>query len=145
MRNFMKFFVLAIFVTCVLFTDCKKKEIQGPKGEPGTPGTGGNSNIISTSVFTVADSQWKADTAADYMFVSLDFPEITQKVADNGAVKVYIQTGTNWTDLPYVKGDLFTQFGFETGRLFLTYINIEGGLPGPPATANYRMVILSEQ
>src|SRR5689334_19591851 len=90
----------------LLFVACKK-EVAGPKGEPGTPGGGGNSNIASTSVFPVTTSQWVVDTVANCLKVSLSFPVLTKSIVDGGGVKVYVRTGNTWTELPYVTGDLF--------------------------------------
>lgn len=138
------FVLLTLVTVCFLFANCKKQEIQGPKGDPGTPGGGGNSDISSSTVFTVTNSQWQKDTANDCLTVSLSFSSLTKHVVENGAVKVFRQDGTVWSELPYTTGDLFTQFGFSEGVLYLKYINIEGGIPTAPADANYRMVILSQ-
>src|SRR5688572_27146418 len=109
---------------CIIVTACKKKEIPGPKGEPGDPGGGGNTTVTSTAVFAVASSQWKVDSIADCMKATLDFPQITKEVISTGAVKVFIQKDAAfldpaWTELPFVQGDLFTQFGFDEGHLYL--------------------------
>jgi len=129
----------------ILFTACKKQEIQGPKGDPGDPGIGGNANIVSTNTFIVNSASWVADSAAEILKVTISFAELTQSVVDKGGVKVYRQTGTVWSELPLTTTDLFTQFGFDVGNLYLNYINIEGGIPNtPPPTGRYRMVILSE-
>lgn len=131
-----------LLVATVFFTNCKKEEIKGPQGDPGTPGGGGNSDISSSSVFTVTNGQWQTDTVEDCLKVSLSFSSLTKKVVEQGSVKVYRQDATAWAELPYTTGDLFTQFGFAEGVLYLKYINIEGGIPTAPADASYRMVIL---
>lgn len=129
----------------ILFTACKKEEIQGPKGDPGDPGIGGNANVVSTNTFIVNSASWVADSVAECLKVTISFPSLTQAVVDKGGVKVYRQTGTVWSELPIATSDLFTQFGFDVGNLYLNYINIEGGIPGsPPPTERYRMVIVSE-
>lgn len=139
--------LLATLFIClgISFTGCKKKEIQGPKGEPGDPGIGGNANITSTNTFVVNSSQWVADTVNATQNVTLNFSELTQSVVDKGSVKVYKLEGTVWYELPFDTGDLITQFGFDVGHLYLSYINIEGSpAPPAPATARYRMVIISQ-
>ncbi len=137
-----KLAVALVVILGIAFTACKKKEIQGPKGDPGDPGIGGNANIVSTSTFVVNSAAWEADSVNESLKVTLNFTELTQNVVDNGSVKVYRQEGTVWSELPITTSDLFTQFGFDVGKLYLNYINIEGGIPGAaPATAKYRMVI----
>lgn len=128
----------------LLLSACKKKEIQGPKGDPGTPGGGGNADLTSSTIFSVTSNQWEADTVADYLKVVMTFTAITKDVVDNGAVRVFIRDGSGWADLPSVKGDLITQFGFEENKLTLKYVNIEGGLPAPPVSTGFRMVIHSK-
>lgn len=131
-------------VFAILFTACKKKEIQGPKGEPGDPGVGGNANITSTNTFVVNTGSWTPDSAASAQKVTLNFSEITQEVVDKGSVKVYMQDGTPWAELPWNLGDLIMQYGFDAGHLYLSYNNIEGGAPpAAPATARFRLVIVS--
>lgn len=148
MKKTITFITLTAAFICafgILFTACKKGEIQGPKGDPGANGIGGNANVVSTNTFIVHTSLWVADSAAECYKVTISFPTLTQSVVDKGGVKVYRQTGTVWSELPIATSDLFTQFGFDVGNLYLNYINIEGGMPGtPPPTDRYRMVIVSE-
>lgn len=127
-----------------IISACAKKEIKGPQGDPGTPGGGGNASISSSTVFQITSLQWKADTPSVSLKVSVNSTLLTKEVVERGAVKVYMQLGSAWAELPYDSGDLFMQYAFQEGSLTLNYINIEGGFPAAPATANYRMVILSE-
>ncbi len=138
-----KWLVVAIAFTFVMAA-CAKKEIKGPQGDPGTPGGGGNASISLSTVFQITSLQWKADTPSVSLKVSVNSTLLTKNVVERGAVKVYIQMGSSWAELPYDSGDLFMQYAFQEGSLTLNYINIEGGFPAAPATANYRMVILSE-
>jgi len=143
------FFILALFALGLMISSCKKKEITGPKGEAGDQGIGGNANISGSTVFTITSSEWVVDTAANCRRVNISMPQITKDVISHGAVKVYMQSPPTfsdaaWTELPFVKGDLFTQFGFEQGRLYLDFINIEGPVVGPPATNVFRLVIINE-
>ena len=139
-----KLFLSLVTVFFMLISACTKKEIKGPQGDPGTPGAGGNATISSSAVFLITSSLWKVDSASSSLKVSINSALLTKDVVDKGAVKVYLQMGTAWAELPYDSGDLFMQYGFQEGILSLNYINIEGGFPSAPANANYRMVILSE-
>ena len=126
MKKITTFITLTAAFICafgILFTSCKKEEIQGPKGDPGANGIGGNANVVSTSTFIVNTSSWVADSAAECYKITLSFPVLTQSVVDKGGVKVYRQTGTVWSELPIATSDLFTQFGFDVGNLYLNYIN----------------------
>src|ERR1044072_9106107 len=114
---------ILVFSLGLLFTACKKKEIQGPQGDPGTPGGGGNANISST-VFAVNTSQWSIDTIENCRKATIGFTALTKEVVEKGAIKVYVQTATTWAELPFNMGDLFTEYGFDEGHLYLKYINI---------------------
>lgn len=135
--------LLLILMFCVaLAPGCKKKEIQGPKGEPGTPGGGGNTGISTSEIVTIGTSQWlpNGDSSAwEYTLVS---DLVTQEVMDKGVVKVYVKRGSSWTELPNTQGDLFTQFSFKTGSITLTFMDIHGGLPSRPATTDYRILTI---
>lgn len=135
-------------LTCIfglLITNCKKEEIPGPKGEPGTPGGGGNSNISASETFTVASSDWVTDSAKFGRKVTLNYAGITKDVVEKGSVKMYMKMGSTWAELPYTQGDFVTQFGFDEGHLYLEFINIEQvGMPAPPTTTSYRVVILTQ-
>ena len=139
--HFAKKSFLVLIVLSTLFTACKKEEIQGPKGEPGTPGGGGNASISSGDVFTIGSANWlpNADSSAWQVVISSTL--ITQSIVDKGVVKVFQQKGSSWWELPYTEGDLFTQFGFQTGSVTLTFMDIHGGLPTKPATTNYRISV----
>jgi hypothetical protein len=131
-------------VGLIYFTACKKQEIQGPQGDPGTPGGGGNSSISSKKEFTVNSNDWSKDTIEMCWKIVLDMPAITQEVADNGAVKVFVKDKGIWTELPFTSGDLFTQFAFETGKLYLKYINIEGQISFAAPSGSYRMLTYTQ-
>jgi|GEM_PF-3556441 len=143
-KRSLKQIVLLICVLSTLCTGCKKKEIQGPKGEPGTPGGGGNASISSSNIFLIASTQWTVNADSSGWLTSINSALITQDVVDKGAVKVYVFRYSSWWELPYTEGDEFTQYGFKTGMVNLTLSDIHGGLPPKPVTTDYRLVILSE-
>lgn len=138
------FFLLFVIFMSALVVSCKKEEIQGPKGEPGTPGGGGNATISNSSIFTIATTQWKAKADSSGWETSLTSDLITQAVAEKGAVKVYELVEDTWWELPFTQGDLFTQFGFVAGKVDLEFVDIHGGLPPRPETTSYRLVVFSE-
>src|SRR5687768_15883550 len=100
----MRLSMLLICALGLLLSACEKKEIQGPKGDPGDRGGGGNSSISSTSVFTVTSSQWAVDSVAECRQATINFSSLTNDVVETGAVKVYVQQGTTWVELPFTRG-----------------------------------------
>lgn len=138
-------FAIFICITGFLFSNCNKKEIQGPQGEPGTPGGGGNSNISASETFTVASGDWVTDSALFGRRVTLNYVGITKEVVEKGSLKMFMKMGTTWAELPYTQGDFVTQYGFDEGHIYLEFINIEQvGMPAPPTTTSFRVVILTQ-
>lgn len=147
MKNFAtvkKLFTISLLVLSFVFSSCKKEEIQGPKGDPGTPGIGGNSNIVSSGIFAIASSQWVPNADTTVWKFKLDAPQITAEVASKGAVKVLIQELTAWWELPYLSGEFFMQFGFSEGIVNFSYLDPHGSPLPKPATAYFRIVTITE-
>jgi len=126
----------------MIMAGCKKKEIQGSKGDAGTPGGGGNSSISNSDVFTIASTQWKQSSDSLRWEVIIPSSLVTEEVAAKGSVKVFVRYGTSWTELPNTRLDLFTQFSFQKGVVKLDYFDIHGSLPEKPVTSDYRIVTL---
>lgn len=142
-KNQVTFLITVTLVACT-FIACQKKEIKGPQGDSGTAGGGGNTNISTTNVFVVTSAQWVPDSAAATWKVTVPSPLITKNVMDKGVVKVAVQVENEWWEMPYIGGDLVTQFGFKEGFLHIAISDIHEVLRPRPATQNFRMVILTE-
>ena len=134
---------IALAIAGLLVTACKKKEIQGPKGETGDPGGGGNAGINSTNNFYVTLAEWKPNKDSTGWKTSVYSPLLTQSVVDKGSIKVYMNTGA-WSELPYIEDDLFTQYSFVKDTLKLTFGDMHGNFPERPTTRLYRLVTVSE-
>lgn len=103
-------FVLLLTTALFAFGACKK---EGPAGPAGKDGENGNANITGKKFMTMA-STWKypGHYALDYgnnqvklhfsKYITMEAPEITKDVIDNGLVLVYmIPKGVhNWMPLP---------------------------------------------
>lgn len=139
-----RFVILITVIAGLLNTSCKKEEIPGPKGEPGTPGGGGNTSINTSGAITVPSVKWQANADSSRWETSIESTLITQSVADKGAVKVYIYRNAAWWELPFTEEDLFMQFGFTEGTVYLSFMDIHGGLPEKPGTAEFRIVTITE-
>lgn len=124
----------------LLFTGCKK---EGPPGKDGTNGKDGNANVVSSSV-----------TSGGWSYVSpsweqaFTYPAITQNILDKGAVLVYVQSGSNYYQLPY------TFYPSSTYSRTYTYVHYLGGLkvfvtdsdltqPTNPGTLTFKVVVIA--
>lgn len=127
-----------VIASLLVGSSCKKKEIQGPKGEAGTNGTGGNASMSSSAEFVVATTEWKdVNNVWQYTYSS---SLVTPKVVSSGGVKVYMKVSGAWYELPFADGDILTQFGFSEGKVALSVSDIHGGAFDQPTTASFRIV-----
>lgn len=127
-----------VVASLLISASCKKKEIQGPKGEPGKNGTGGNAGMSSSAEFVVAATEWNTvNNVWQYNYAS---NLINTQVVSGGGVKVFMKVASSWYELPFADGDILTQFGFSEGKVVLSVADIHGGLPDQPATASFRVV-----
>ena len=142
-KNLMRI-ALSLVALGIFLSSCQKKEIPGPKGEPGTPGGGGNSNIVASSIFAIASSQWNANSDSTVWQFKIDAPQVTGDIAEKGAVKVFTQVSGVWWEMPYLAGEFLLQFGFSINTITLSYFDPHGQKLQRPATANFRFITLSE-
>jgi hypothetical protein len=130
--------LLALFASA-----CEKNEKQGPKGEQGPPGTGGNANTNASPTFVVAAGQWQSNTKFYFYNYSTTF--VTNDAIEKGMLKVFTEVDGLWWELPFVEGDKVTQCGFSIGSIKFTFSDVHGGIPGEaPETRNYRIVSITE-
>jgi len=135
--------VLFCLSLCLLAFSCAKEEIPGPKGEPGTNGTGGNSNTTNSGVFSITSSAW-TNVGLNWEYTH-NTSLITKDVVEKGAIKVYTEVGGVWWELPFAEGDLLTQFGFKEGSIEFVHGDLHmADVPDRPETRNFRFVILTQ-
>lgn len=129
--------LFAIPIIILSFSSCKK-DVAGPKGDPGT--NGGNGNLKkSERTFTVQASSWVNNLG--FYSTNVYFPEITNDVISKGEVEVYMQTGTQWWNLPYLVGDIVMHQSIEFETLHLEYSRIHGVPPSSPGQVTFRVVV----
>jgi len=133
-----------LLVLGLILSGCKKEEIPGPKGDPGDHGIGGNSNIVSSAIVPITSSQWKPNTDTTMWLFKLDAPLVTAEIAQTGVVKVFVETGNAWWELPYLEGESLIQFGFNTGIINITHFSPHGEKIPVLPTTNFRYIIVSE-
>ena len=117
-----------------------KKNVAGPKGDPGADGKKGNIKQ-STRTFTVSASTWSL-TLGSYT-AKVYFPEIANQVIEKGEVKVYMKIGTQWWGLPHVVGDVTMHQAIEYQYLHVKYSKIHGSPSAPPGDVTFRAVVYS--
>ncbi len=127
--------ILFLLVTVYLIA-CTKVE-KGPKGDPGAPGRTPN---VQTQLVTIYPNMW--DSTATYRKVSIAVPAITQEILDHGTVQMYVLKNNVWFALPFLEEDLFTIFGYETGKINLTLGDSHHLLPEQPGTDQYKIVTM---
>lgn len=161
--------VLLLTTAFITLNACKK---EGPAGPAGKDGKNGNANVTGKKIMTMA-STWKypGHYALDYgnnqvklhfsKYITIEVPEITKDVIDNGFVLMYmIPKGVhNWMPLPLsfqaaAPSDVVHNFAYEyrQGTLTIHYYwtpNSTGkGVPDGLETTlmpfyNFRYVVAS--
>lgn len=136
---------IAVFATMLLLAVSCKKYVPGPKGDAGTNGQNGNSNISKTLAFTVKASSWDSLVVNDIWFWerTITVSEVTQSVLKKGDVMVYKLIGSEWYPLPTFEGYLCTQFSLSESQVKLKLTHLHEAIPSRPADASYRVVVLS--
>lgn len=132
-------FFLAIPFLLLAFTSCKK-DVAGPKGDPGVDAKKGNLKK-SERTFTVQASSWINNSG--FYSTNVYFPEITGDVIAKGEVKVYMKIGTQWWSLPYAVGDIMMHQSIELNYLHLDYSRIHGLPPSSPGQVTFRVVVFA--
>ena len=149
--------IATIFVAFgLIFSSCKKDPgpkgdtgSQGPAGPAGTNGTNGingtngNANVVSSSITTAS---WTY--VAPSWEMSFTYPAINQDILDNGAVLVYVKSGSNYYQLPY------TFYPSSSYSRTYTFVHYLGGLkvfvtdsdltqPTNPGTLTFKVVAIA--
>jgi hypothetical protein len=138
MKNLtIKTLLLAIPFLLLSLVACKK-DVAGPKGDPGIDGGKGNLKK-SERTFTVQASSW-INTSGYYSTV-VYCPEISNDVISKGEVEVYMKVGTQWWNLPYLVGDIVMHQSIEFEKLHLNYSRIHGVPPSSPGAVTFRIVV----
>lgn len=130
---------LIVTILIVVFSSCTKN-VAGPKGDPGEPGKKGNVRQSHISSFTQDSSAWSF--TGNWWTTTIYASGVTNNLMSKGEVKVYMQIGDKWWNLPYAVGDIFMEVSIEPGLVHLKYSKIHGGPPAKPGPINFRIVFL---
>lgn len=135
--SIIKPFFLALTFLLLVFTSCKK-DVAGPKGDPGADAKKGNLKK-SERTFTVQASSWINNSGA--YATNVFSPEINNDVITKGEVEVYMKIGTQWWSLPYAVGDIVMHHSIELNYLHIDYTRIHGVPPSSPGERTFRVVV----
>lgn len=126
--------VILFLMACFMLQSCGKNGIDG------------NANV-ETFVIEVTPSQWKGD--ANMRTATIDMPELTKEVCDNGAVVVYNHpdaNSTEWQALPYTwPGDdgILIRFMYEEGKVHINLTSNQNNIPEITSSYDYKIVIIT--
>jgi hypothetical protein len=135
-KNIIAYITLA-FVS-LFYLSCKK-QVAGPQGEKGDPGKG--TDVYTSDPFTLASSEWTMDSVSWHAVIHTD--KVTYDVVTKGVVRLMIQDGNTWWELPYITGrEHVTTFGYSEGIIKLEHYSIHG-LAEQPKTNVYRYVTMT--
>ncbi len=129
-----------------LFSNCKKAEM-GPKGETGAAGPQGVTGNANVKSKTYNNLTWAY--AAPQMVTSINIPEITQDIVDNGAVIVAMETsGGKFSPLPisiyYTGYQALVDYEYFNGGVKIYIANTELQEPANPGnTLKFKVTIMA--
>jgi len=110
----MKKIILLAFtmIAAITFNGCKKGDTgpAGTTGATGPTGATGNANVQNFS-FTTTAASWTAGSGN--WFYNYSLPASTNV---NGAVLMYLQSGTVFTQLPFTQNGVEYYFAYDTNN-----------------------------
>jgi len=110
-KNILNILLIAIFG--ILISGCTK-EIVGPQGPAGQDGEDGNANIKTSNYSNLS---WY-DVNTTTIGVTLNVPNITQDIVNNGTIKVALSPdATYWMDLPRNWGTTTWWYTYTIGKV----------------------------
>jgi hypothetical protein len=121
---------MAALAIAAFFTGCAKDGADGPAGPAGPQG---NANV-RVEMFSVAPGEWSS--SGSIIWVEKSVSVITNEIADNGAVLVYVKAlGNTWMN---VENDgAYLRYG--VGHVQMTYENATV----PTSTEQYKIVAIA--
>jgi hypothetical protein len=129
--------ITIILISAFLLPGCTK---QGSPGSQGPAGNNGNANVTSVTNLTTSGINWQP--AGSTYYCSFFVPQLTQAIADKGAVMVYEQTGTGWNALPFTSGITRHHFAFNYENIQITWENSDFSQVPNPGIQTYRAVLI---
>lgn len=135
--------IVMILSMIALFSNCKKAEM-GPKGEAGAAGANGNANVKSK---TYNNLTWTY--VNPQMVTSINIPEITQDIVDNGSVIVAMETSSGkFAPLPisiyYTGYQALVDYEYFNGGIKIYITNTQLLEPANPSnTLKFKVTIMA--
>lgn len=129
------FLFLPLLLLAVLFTSCRKEEI-----------TQVNEVVIPnrTITTTIQPGDWQPDAGNKSYFVSINMPEIDQRVHNTNGVLAYFSfdDGVTYEAIPDVFFGTTLQVTHSVGKIFVDFQNADGSMPAGPLTEEVRIKIV---
>jgi hypothetical protein len=136
MKNKFSLVLGLFFAVTFSLSSCKK----GPEGPAGKDG---NSNVVSSSI---TSGNWTYDEPS--WVQTFTYPAITSDILNSGAVLVYVQSASNYYQLPY------TYYPSSVFSKTITYVHYLGGLkvfvtdsdltqPNNPGSLTFKVVVIA--
>ena len=144
------FLSIAVLVTALAITGCKKVPVVGDKGEQGLPGTNGtngkdgNANVVSG---TVTVSSWVYSDP--FYYVNIPSQSISQSIINTGAVLVYVKLADNvWSQLPltfYNSPDYSSTLEVITtlNLIHIEWTDSDLSQPSTPPALTFKIVVIA--
>lgn len=137
-----------VLVIALLAMSCSKDGADGATGATGANGINGNANVLASTPFTTASTNWTSAGSGVYWTANLTgATAITQNIVDKGIVlvfRMYTENGlTQWSPLPDTNANQNLSFIYGVGTIsFFMQSTNTIAIPNPGAIT-LRYVVVS--
>lgn len=127
-----------VFASALFFTSCEK---EGPAGPVGPAGKDGTANIM-TDTYTTTNSDWSYDAQLNGYEAYISAPPITQDVAENGTIQMFIEEQGSYMALPLIISNIQFNYGYEVGEVGILVTLADGSVPSNPGGMTFKLVVI---
>jgi hypothetical protein len=140
-----------VLVIALLAMSCSKDGSDGAKGGTGANGTNGingNANVLGSTPFSTASTNWTSQNSGTLWTANLTgATSITQSVVDRGIVSVFRKYTTNgiteWSPLPDTNTNINISFNYGLGYITFYTQSTNAVAIANPGVITFRYVVIT--
>lgn len=136
--NAKKISMSIVIASALMFTSCEK---EGPEGPAGPAGKDGTANIM-TDTYTTTNSDWSFDAQYNTYDAVISAPSITQDIAANGTIQMFIEEQGSYIALPFIFNNAQFNYGYEVGEVSILASLADGSVPNNPGGMTFKLVVI---
>lgn len=128
---------------------------DGYNGRDGQDGKDGKDGLANWSIvnITIKEGEWKWDATKKLYYATVDLPELTEYIYNNGSIVSYVYIGTQGQDEvmyllkydDYVSGykfSIWNDYSYDMGPSAQFYFKWSDGSQSKPGNYNFKIVLM---